>query len=516
MTYKGKGSGSFDELRQKAEALQQKREVDASGYSGDILELVYELEVHQTELEIQNEELRSAQEELSRLHREYEDLYEFAPCGYITISPKGIITRCNLSGVSLLGCVRSKLKYKALSSFMSRRSQDDYFAALKRAGETGEQQSEELRLVGENKDPLWVRCDILADIAEDGGVAQWRLTLMDITQRIEAQQDLQDSQRELAAIYENAALIMLVVDRNLVIRKVNRFSSKFFGLPPNRLTQREIGEVLSCGQHKDDPRGCGFGRTCEHCTIRNTLLHTFQTGRNTDQAQTDLRVRTQEQESDLSCLVSTSLIPRNRENLALITIIDITERVRMEHELRYASFHDSLTGLYNRNFFQEEMNRLQNERYQSMGLILCDLDGMKFINDTLGHAKGDEMIKRAAELMRESFRAGDIIARIGGDEFAVFVPGVDAEEAERLAQRLKSSAVENNRVDPDVPISLSMGYAVNRETPADMEELFREADNRMYWEKTQREQDARSTIVQALTRAMENRDFIHEGHVKRL
>ena len=516
MTYSGKSSSSFDELRHKAEPLLREHEVDTSGYSGNILELVHELEVHQTELEIQNEELRNAQEELSRLHREYEDLYEFAPCGYITISPKGIITRCNLSGVSLLGCVRSNLQYKPLSSFVSRQSRDDFFAALKRAGETGEQQSEELRLVGENKAPLWVRCDILADTAEYGGVAQWRLTLMDISDRVLAQQDLQERERELAAIYENAELIMLVVDRNLVIRKVNRFTSKFFGLPPNRLTQRKIGEVLSCGQHKDDSRGCGFDRTCKHCTIRNILLHTFETGRNTDQAQADLQVRTQEQDKDLSCLVSTSLIPRNGQNLALVTIVDITERVRMEHKLRHTSFHDSLTGLYNRNFFQEEMNRLQNERYQSMGLLLCDLDGMKFVNDTLGHAKGDEMIKRAAELLRESFRAGDIIARIGGDEFAVFVPEVHADEAERLAQRLKSSTEENNRVDPEVPISMSMGYAVNREKPADMEELFREADSRMYWDKIQREQDARSIIVQALTRAMESRDFIHEGHAKSL
>jgi diguanylate cyclase (GGDEF)-like protein len=443
-------------------------------------------------------------------------LYEFAPCGYITVDPKGLITRCNLSGVSLLGCVRSNLKYKALSGFVSRQSQKDYFAALKRAGETGELQSEELKLVGENNASLWARCDIRADMAEDGGVAQWRLSLMDITDRVLAQQGLQESKRELTAIYENAPLIMLVVDRDLRIRKVNRFAIRYFGLHADKLTQRSLGEVLSCGCHADDPRGCGFGLKCEHCVLRNALRHTFETGRNTDQAEASLQVRAQGQDSELSCLVSSSLIPRNGENLALMTIVDITERVRMENKLRHASFHDSLTGLYNRNFFQEEMNRLQNDRRESMGLLLCDLDGMKFVNDTLGHAKGDEMIKRAAELLRENFRASDIIARIGGDEFAIFVPEVDRAEAERLAQRLKRSAEENNRLDPGVPISLSMGYTVSREQPVDMEALFREADNRMYWDKIQREQSARSLIVQTLMHAMEARDFINEGHCQRL
>jgi len=516
MTDKGSGSGSFDELRQKAEALLREQRVDTSGYSGDILELVHELQVHQTELEIQNEELRNAQQELSRLHREFEDLYEFAPCGYITLSPKGIITHCNLSGVSLLGCVRANLKYKALSGFVSRQSQDDYFAALKRSGETGEQQSEELKIVGENRASLWVRCDIWADTAEDGTVVQWRLTLMDITDRVMAQQGLQEKKRELTAIYENAPLIMLVVDRNLVIRKANRFTAKFLDRTQDELSQRPLGEVFSCRHHRDDPRGCGMGRKCEQCGIKSALLYTFETGRNTDQAQASLHVQAQGEDQDLSCLVSSSLIHRSGETLALLTIIDITERVRTENKLRYASFHDSLTGLYNRNFFQEEMNRLQNDRHQSMGLLICDLDGMKFVNDTLGHTKGDEMLKRVAGILREHFRAGDIIARIGGDEFAVIVPDVEHDEVERMVQRLRESTKENNRLDPEVPVSLSIGYSVNRESPADMDALFREADNRMYQDKVSREHSVRSVIVEAFMRALENRDFINEGHGERL
>jgi len=510
------GSGRFKGLRRRAEKILQNSEWNPSSSSGEMFELLHELQVYQSELEVQNEELRSAQQELSNLHREYEDLYEFAPCGYLTLDSQGVITRCNQIGASLLGGASSSLHYRALSSFVSQQSQSAYLAALKRAGHTGEQQSEELKLIRQNKTPLWARVDVLADRAKDGGVQQWRLSFLDITDRVMTQHQLQESKRELAAIYENAPLVILVVDRNFEVRKGNRFTSRFLGIAVSDMIHKQLGDVLSCGHCREDPRGCGYGFQCEHCTVRNALLHTFETGRNTDQAEGSLHLRKSGQEREMNFLVSSSLFYHSDQSRALLTIVDITERVRAENKLRYISFHDSLTGLYNRNFFQEEMNRLQSDRCESMGIVLCDLDGMKFINDAMGHAKGDEIIKRAAELLQENFRSSDIVARIGGDEFAVFIPGVDIEGAERLVRRLGTSTEKNNRECPEIPISLSMGYAVHWGNPVDMEALYRQADNRMYRNKLQREPRARSMIVKTLTRAMEARDFMAQGHCERL
>ena len=99
-------SSKFEQLRRQAEELIRKQPDLASETSGDVLELMHELNIHQAELEIQNEELKRAQQVLSELHREYENLYEFAPCGYVTLTAKGIITRINLAGVKLLGSAR--------------------------------------------------------------------------------------------------------------------------------------------------------------------------------------------------------------------------------------------------------------------------------------------------------------------------------------------------------------------------------------------------------------------------
>ena len=188
----------------------------------------------------------------------------------------------------------------------------------------------------------------------------------------------------------------------------------------------------------------------------------------------------------------------------------------MEQELKEMSFHDSLTGLYNRNFFEEEMERLSDGRYNPLGILICDLDGLKFINDTLGHQEGDRVLITVSEILHKNFRSSDIIARIGGDEFAVLLSNTHWNAVERRVQVVRQAAQDYNNSNPEIPLSLSLGYAVNEENTPDMQTLFREADNRMYREKIQREGSARNAIFQALIGSMQARDFETEGHCGRL
>ena len=203
-------------------------------------------------------------------------------------------------------------------------------------------------------------------------------------------------------------------------------------------------------------------------------------------------------------------------NRSIASCIDITERKQTEEKLKEMSFHDSLTGLYNRNFFEEEMVRLGDGRYDPVGIMICDLDGLKFVNDTLGHEAGDQMLITTAEILRQNFRSSDIIARIGGDEFAVMLQGTHKEVVEQIQERIRKSLRDYNNTEPEIPLSFSIGHALGRGDTADMHAIFREADNRMYREKIQREGSARNAILQALTVSMEARDFNTENHCDRL
>ncbi|MFP4392162.1 MAG: ATP-binding protein [Desulfohalobiaceae bacterium] len=179
----------FEKLRNQAKELIQQQSSDHP-VQGNVDDLFHEIEVAYQELEIQAEELKRAQDELVSLHQEYENLYEFAPCGYLTLDPNGTITRVNLTAVSLLGMNKMFLFRSTLSNHIASGWEASFLKAKQRAAETKDSQSVELPLKTESAPPVWVQADIGAEKDQHGALLQFRVVLTDITKRKQAEQEL--------------------------------------------------------------------------------------------------------------------------------------------------------------------------------------------------------------------------------------------------------------------------------------------------------------------------------------
>ena len=151
------------------------------------------------------------------------------------------------------------------------------------------------------------------------------------------------------------------------------------------------------------------------------------------------------------------------------------------------SMHDSLTGLKNREFYEKQLMTIAKEKNRGIGIVVCDIDDLKITNDTLGHKAGDQLILRLAEILRSSFRETDVICRIGGDEFAIFVKDCTTEAIEALSNRLEGNLIQDNflcKNDPKIPVlSFSYGFAIHTEGDFDITAIFKLADERMYQNK---------------------------------
>jgi diguanylate cyclase (GGDEF)-like protein len=168
---------------------------------------------------------------------------------------------------------------------------------------------------------------------------------------------------------------------------------------------------------------------------------------------------------------------------AIETIRDITKQKRFEEQLKYYSMHDQLTGLYNRTFFEEELKRLSTSREYPLTIISSDLDGLKRINDTMGHGTGDQLLVACADVLRKSLRDSDILARVGGDEFTAILPCTDAKTGENIFARIRENVDRYNREHGEPPLSLSLGAATAETKEISFKDIFKQADDLMYRDK---------------------------------
>ncbi|WP_130807813.1 sensor domain-containing diguanylate cyclase [Senegalia massiliensis] len=160
------------------------------------------------------------------------------------------------------------------------------------------------------------------------------------------------------------------------------------------------------------------------------------------------------------------------------------ELEKVNKKLSILSLKDSLTGLYNRFYFEEEMRLMNKLGYETLGIVIADLDNMKKVNDNKGHLIGDKYLKDAAKILKSNLREDDTVARIGGDEFAIILYDIKKEDINSLINRIKNSVREYNRNHDEFVMSISIGWDLIKNGEKPIEKVLKTADENMYADKS--------------------------------
>ena len=154
-----------------------------------------------------------------------------------------------------------------------------------------------------------------------------------------------------------------------------------------------------------------------------------------------------------------------------------------EKKIEYLSFHDKLTGLYNRRYFEEEIKRLDTPRQLPISIIMADINHLKKVNDTYGHRDGDRLIKRSAEILQNSCRKEDILARWGGDEFIIMLTNAGETETKEVIKRIEN-AQAGKKINDEIQISIALGFFIKSNKSQKIEKIIEKADRNMYENKS--------------------------------
>jgi len=383
------------------------------------------------------------------------------------LNSDGEILRFNNACEKLTGYSKDEVKNKKVWDLFIKKGEEkevnNVFKQLKNRDYPNQYENYWLTKNGEERLISWSN-NVILDA--DNNIKYIVATGIDITERKNQEEKLKQQKAYFEQLFNNSTEAIVLLDNKHRVMKINKKFESMFGFKEPELINKNLDDFI----------------------IPENLLETGKSY--TQKVKQGEKVvgegiRKTKSGKEINVYLQGFPIKLSDGQIGIYALYkDITERKKREEQIQYLSFHDEMTGLYNRRYFENELKRLEFSRKYPITIVIGDLDGLKIINDNYGHQKGDEYLINMADLLKSAARVEDIVARIGGDEFAVVLPTTNQKEAKRFCQRIQKN-IKNFNKDKNLvkPLSISLGFEVMKDSSQSLDKVFNEADQKMYINK---------------------------------
>lgn len=360
----------------------------------------------------------------------------------------------------------------------------------------------ENRIVRQDGSIRWVLSTGHVELDDNGEVESYVGTLLDITERRNLEKHLENEKEKLAITLASIGDGVISTDTNGNVTLLNHVAENLTGWTQEEAFGLPIETVFYIINEK----------TREKC--ENPIKKVIESGMILGLANHTALISKDGVEKSIADSVAPIKDRDGEIHGAILVFRDVTEEKRRQNEIYYMSYYDSLTGLYNRRYFEDAFKRLDTARNLPISIIVGDTNGLKLINDTFGHKKGDKLLVAAANAIKKACRSEDIAARWGGDEFIILLPKTSQKDAEGIVKRIKDMCAKVKI--GTLSVSVSLGYSTKEVKSEDLSKILENAEDYMYKHKVSESGRIRANIIDRIFNALCEKNPRIEGHSKRV
>ncbi|MBF7097516.1 HD domain-containing phosphohydrolase [Alkalibacter mobilis] len=434
-------------------------------------------------------------------HSRFRALMDNSPSGIVIFDENGVFLEISKSASEITGIKKEDLIGKSFLDILTEIQADEFWQLISDLKKNSKSIEKINTLLLDQKEKIIEsRFFKIGSNSLGEGFPVFGSVFNDVTERKQIEEDLYNEKEHFKTTLLSVGDGIITTDNKGRIIVMNPVAEMLTGWTITDAKGKNVGKIYKT---KD-------GLTNNFC--KNPAKDILETGRMTElSTDTYLISKTSRQ---IPIEHEAAPIKDSRGNITGCVLVfrDYTEKKEKQSQIEYLSFHDYLTGLYNRRYMEDAIKRLDTKRNLPFAVMILDINGLKLTNDAFGHETGDLLLKTVTSIIRESCRSDDIIGRMGGDEFLILFPNTNEQEVKSIQERINLRASET-RVD-SIIVSIASGYAVKTNKNQDMTNVQKEADNNMYANKIRNGKSMKVETVENVLKNVYDKYEVEELHTR--